>query len=105
MAEENRRNQPRPLIILATRSRTTQRTTEVSSISDGQTISKIQRMEKITQALKSAGLAIVQFIIWICTLPLRIASASRVRREQDEVDHAEAERLDRLRNPSNYIGK
>lgn len=62
-------------------------------------------MDKITQALKAAGFAIVQILRLIWTLPQLIALNLRARREQDDVDSAEAERLDRLRNPSNYIGK
>ena len=68
-------------------------------------ISNPDPMEKLTQALKSAGLAIFQIVKAIVTFPQNLAKASRLRREQDAVDHLEEERLDRLRNPSNYIGR
>lgn len=62
-------------------------------------------MNKITQALKAVVFAILRILRLILTLPKLIALSLRARREQDGLDSAEAERLDRLRNPSNYIGK
>ena len=38
-------------------------------------------------------------------LPHTVAVAHRQRRAQVAVDRLEAERLDRLRNPSKYLGK
>ena len=62
-------------------------------------------MDKITQALKVVGFTIFQVVKLIWSLPQLIAASLRARRKQDDLDSAEAERLDRLRNPSDYIGR
>ena len=40
-----------------------------------------------------------------CLLPQTIADASRQRQQQEVLNELEAERLDRIRNPSKYRGK
>ena len=41
--------------------------------------------------------------VW--ALPATVAASFRKRRRLAEVNEVEAERLDRLRNPSKYVGK
>lgn len=55
--------------------------------------------------LKLIGLTIVQLFKQACLLPQTIANASKQRRQQLVLNEHEAERLDRIRNPSKYLGK
>jgi hypothetical protein len=55
--------------------------------------------------LKSIGRAIVSFINHSRLFPQSVAIAFNHRREQIALDKGEAERLDRIRNPSKYRGK
>jgi hypothetical protein len=41
--------------------------------------------------------------VWL--IPQTVARAARQRRRQVILDEQEAERLDRIRNPSKYLGK
>ena len=55
--------------------------------------------------LKLIGLTIVQLVKQIILLPQTIAGALRQRKRQLVLNEHEAERLDRIRNPSKYLGK
>ena len=55
--------------------------------------------------LKFIGLTLFQLVKQVVLLPQNIAAALRQRRRQSERDEFEAERLDRLRNPSKYQGR
>ncbi len=55
--------------------------------------------------LKVFGLACVQLIKQAWQLPQSIATAFRARQQALVLDEREAERLDRLRNPSKYLGR
>jgi len=56
-------------------------------------------------ALKLIGLTIVQLVKQACLLPQTIAKAVKQRQQQGVRNELEAERLDRIRNPSKYRGK
>jgi hypothetical protein len=47
----------------------------------------------------------IQFLKRVCLFPQTIAHAITHRREQIVLDANEVERLDRIRNPSKYLGK
>jgi hypothetical protein len=64
-----------------------------------------QRAPLAMQKLKSLGQAIASFIKRVGLLPQSVAMAINHRREQVVLDKCEAERLDRIRNPSKYRGK
>lgn len=55
--------------------------------------------------LKLIGLTIMQLIKQAGLLPQSIAEAIKHRQEQTILNGLEAERLDRIRNPSKYRGK
>jgi len=55
--------------------------------------------------LKLFCLTIIQLIKQVCLLPQTIANAVKQRRQQAVVNEHEVERLDRIRNPSKYLGK
>jgi hypothetical protein len=55
--------------------------------------------------LKMIGLTIVQLAKQAWLLPESIAAGFRKRRHRTEVSEMEAERLDRIRHPSKYLGK
>jgi len=55
--------------------------------------------------LKLIGLTIIQRVKQAWLLPQTIANAVKQRRRQAVRDELEAERLDRIRNPSKYLGK
>jgi len=55
--------------------------------------------------LKLIGRAILTLIKQVWFLPRSIAVALKERREQVTLDALETERLDRIRNPSKYLGK
>jgi hypothetical protein len=57
------------------------------------------------QKLKSIGRAIASFVEQVRLFPQSVAMAISHRREQVVFDQCEAERLDRIRNPSKYRGK
>lgn len=56
-------------------------------------------------ALKHIWLTIVQLVKEAGLLPQAIANAVKHRRQQLVLNELEAERLDRIRNPSKYRGK
>ena len=56
-------------------------------------------------ALKLIYLTLLQLIKLACALPQTIAQAVRQRRLQAAHNEREVERLDRIRNPSKYLGK
>jgi hypothetical protein len=49
--------------------------------------------------------ALLQLARQVCLLPYSIAAALKRRRKQFDLDQLELERLDRIRNPSKYLGK
>jgi hypothetical protein len=55
--------------------------------------------------LKQLGLTFLQVIQQAWALPRTIANAMTRRQQQTIADDLEAERLDRIRNPSKYLGK
>ena len=61
--------------------------------------------QSLVNTLKVIWLTIVQLVRQIPLLPRSIAKAFKDREQQAERKVLEAERLDRLRNPSKYRGK
>ena len=55
--------------------------------------------------LKLMRQAIIQMIKQAWLLPQSVAIAVKQRRRRTVLNELEAERLDRLRNPSRYLGK
>ena len=55
--------------------------------------------------LKLICLTIIQLVKQAWMLPGTVANAVQQRRQQSIRDEREAERLDRIRNPSKYLGK
>ena len=55
--------------------------------------------------LKLICLTIIQLIKQAWLLPRSVANAVKQRRRQVVRNELEAERLDRIRNPSKYLGK
>ncbi len=55
--------------------------------------------------LKFIWVTIIQAIRQVWLLPHTVANAAKQRREQAVRNELEAERLDRIRNPSKYLGK
>jgi hypothetical protein len=50
-------------------------------------------------------MTIIQLIKQVWLLPQTVANAVKQRRQQAVQNELEAERLDRIRNPSKYLGK
>ena len=57
------------------------------------------------QILKLFCLIVANLVKQAFCLPHSIAIAVKQRRRQGALDEREAERLDRIRNPSKYLGK
>ncbi len=57
------------------------------------------------QLLKLIGQTIVSLVKQVWFLPECIATAIKQRRQKIATGEFEAERLDRIRNPSKYLGK
>ena len=57
------------------------------------------------KALKAIYLAIIQIARQVWSLPRTVADAVGRKRQQTVLDANEIERLDRIRNPSKYLGK
>jgi hypothetical protein len=57
------------------------------------------------QRLKHLGQAIINLIKQAWLLPRSVKSVVKRRRLQTVLDEREVERLDRIRNPSKYLGK
>jgi hypothetical protein len=55
--------------------------------------------------LKQIYLKVAQLFKQACLLPQTIANSSKERQRQAALDEEEVERLDRIRNPSKYLGK
>ena len=55
--------------------------------------------------LKLICLTIIQLIKQAWSLPQSVAIAAKQRRRRTVLSEREAERLDRIRNPSKYLGK
>lgn len=55
--------------------------------------------------LKYICLTLMELVKQVFLLPQTLASALKQRRHQAVLDALEAERLDRIRNPSKYLGK
>jgi len=56
-------------------------------------------------ALKLICLTIIHLVKQAWLLPRSLANAGKQRRRRVVLDELEAERLDRIRNPSKYLGK
>jgi protein-S-isoprenylcysteine O-methyltransferase Ste14 len=50
---------------------------------------------------------VILWLLWLVTrlLPQSIVNAVKQRRRRTVLNESEAERLDRIRNPSKYLGK
>ena len=57
------------------------------------------------RALKIVCLTIIHLVKQAWLLPQSLVNAGQQRRRQVVLDKLEAERLDRIRNPSKYLGK
>jgi hypothetical protein len=55
--------------------------------------------------LKLIALTLIQLVKQVWFLPRSVANAVQHRRRQVAWNEQEAERLDRIRNPSKYLGK
>jgi hypothetical protein len=55
--------------------------------------------------LKLICLTFLQLVKQVWLLPQSVANAVKQRRRQIVLNEHEAERLDRIRNPSKYLGK
>jgi hypothetical protein len=55
--------------------------------------------------LKLICLIIIQLVKQACLLPQSVVKAIHQRRRQNVLNELEVERLDRIRNPSKYLGK
>ena len=55
--------------------------------------------------LKLIYLTILQLVKQVWLLPQSVANAVRQRQRQVVLNELEVERLDRIRNPSKYLGK
>jgi len=55
--------------------------------------------------LKRFCLSMVEFARQAVLLPVTIAAGFKHRQERAALDELEVERLDRIRNPSKYLGK
>jgi hypothetical protein len=55
--------------------------------------------------LKLIGLTLIRLVKQACLLPQSVAMAIQQRRRQNVLNELEVERLDRIRNPSKYLGK
>jgi hypothetical protein len=55
--------------------------------------------------LKVIGLTIYQLVKQVLLFPQTVMAAFRRKRQQGEQNECEIERLDRIRNPSKYLGK
>ncbi len=57
------------------------------------------------RSLKAFCLTILHLVRRVCLFPKMLADAVNKKRQQTIVSEDEAERLDRLRNPSKYLGR
>lgn len=57
------------------------------------------------QTLKLIGLTLLQLVKQIWFVPQSVANAVKLRRQRIVWNEHEAERLDRIRNPSKYLGR
>jgi len=55
--------------------------------------------------LKLICLAVIHLVKQAWSLPQSLANVGKQRRRQIVLDELEAERLDRIRNPSKYLGR
>ncbi|MGA2244500.1 MAG: hypothetical protein ABSH48_05830 [Verrucomicrobiota bacterium] len=55
--------------------------------------------------LKLIGLTFIQLVKQAWLLPQNISGAVKERQQRNIMRELEAERLDRIRNPSKYLGK
>ena len=65
----------------------------------------LRHKSRFMNILKHIGLTVCQFIKQIWLLPQSVTNVVRQRRRQAVRGKLEAERLDRIRNPSKYLGK
>jgi hypothetical protein len=57
------------------------------------------------KTLKRIFLTLIQIVKQTCLLPQTVAHAIKERQQRAVLNEREAERLDRIRNPSKYRGK
>jgi len=57
------------------------------------------------KTLKLICLTLIQLIKQACMVPQTVVQVVRQRWQRAEQNEREAERLDRIRNPSKYLGK
>lgn len=57
------------------------------------------------QRLKHLFQTAIELVKWVRLLPYSLAMAGRRKRRRAILEEDEAERLDRIRNPSKYLGK
>ena len=57
------------------------------------------------KTLKLFWLAVIQLVKQVCLIPQSIGKAVKQRQRQTVLNEHEAERLDRILNPSKYRGK
>lgn len=62
-------------------------------------------LEITVNTLKIICLTIIQLVKQACLIPQNIADAVKQRRLRAVRNELEVERLDRIRNPSKYLGK
>jgi len=62
-------------------------------------------MGKLTYYFKVLCLAIFHVVRHIISIPRSIQDSAQRKRQREEAEEHEADRLDRLRNPSNYQGR
>jgi len=55
--------------------------------------------------IKFVWLTLVQLVKQVCLIPQSIGNAVKQRQRQTVLDELEAERRDRILNPSKYLGK
>ena len=65
----------------------------------------VLRMKSPLYILKLICLTVIQLAKQVWLLPETVAANFRKRRSRTEVNEMEAERLDRIRHPSKYLGK
>jgi len=66
---------------------------------------KTSEYKSILRRLTRLAVLLARLIKQIWLFPSTVATALKQRRQQAVVNAAEAERLDRIRNPSDYLGK
>ena len=69
------------------------------------TLKSLKMPNAIMYLLKLICLTVVQWVKQACLLPQSLVAGIRQWRRQAALNETEAERLDRIRRPSRYLGK